>query len=388
MKAIRLTNCRLIPALSDNYTGGLADVLIRDGKIEAVLPAGQSGPGSEEERYDCGGKTLLPGLHDIHIHLNYDYYNGVIRLNDFNLMLRSCLSAKRFLEYGVTTIRDMGAPRRVATHVRAAIDSGLFLGPRIVTGGIILCPCNRDTPADPNCFLRYISGVDDTIRATREEIGGGADFVKLYAPGEPSILLPEELQAAVRIAHLHHRRVAVHAHDASAIHMCVESGVDTIEHASYIRPEDIEALRDGHAYLVPTLSILSPEVRMSGATPEQKAAMVQPLLEANARNITAAYRAGLKLGFGTDTDIVDLEGHTGLEFRMRKEYCGMSNLDMLLQATKYSAMICGLEGVTGEVKAGLAADLIVVDGNPDEDISVMYQKPTLVFVRGQRYQPQ
>ena len=73
---------------------------------------------------------------------------------------------------------------------------------------------------------------------------------------------------------------------------------------------------------------------------------------------------------------------------MRKEYCGMSNIDMLLQATKYSAMICGLENVTGEVRPGLAADLILVDGNPDEDISVMYEKPRMVFARGQRYLPQ
>lgn len=388
MKTTLLANCRLIPALSGNYTGGNADVLIRGETIEAVVPTGQKVPLEVDERCDCGGKTLLPGLHDIHTHLNYDYYNGVIRLDDFKLMIRSCLSARRFLDYGITTIRDMGAPRRVSTHVREAINSGLFLGPRIVTGGIILCPQVRDVPADPNCFLRCFSGVDDTILKVREEIGGGADFVKLYAQGEPPEILPEEMEAAVRVAHLRGKKVAVHAHDPSAIHMCVEKGVDTIEHASYIRPEDIEALKDEHAYLVPTLSILSPEVRMSGTTPEQKAIILKPLLDANAQNITAAYQAGLKLGFGTDTDIVDLEGHTGLEFRMRKEYCGMSNIDMLLQATKYSAMICGLENVTGEVRPGLAADLILVDGNPDEDISVMYEKPRMVFARGQRYLPQ
>ena len=388
MKTTLLANCRLIPALSGNYTGGNADVLIRGETIEAVVPTGQKVPLEVDERCDCGGKTLLPGLHDIHTHLNYDYYNGVIRLDDFKLMIRSCLSARRFLDYGITTIRDMGAPRRVSTHVREAINSGLFLGPRIVTGGIILCPQVRDVPADPNCFLRCFSGVDDTILKVREEIGGGADFVKLYAQGEPPEILPEEMEAAVRVAHLRGKKVAVHAHDPSAIHMCVEKGVDTIEHASYIRPEDIEALKDEHAYLVPTLSILSPEVRMSGTTPEQNAIILKPLLDANAQNITAAYQAGLKLGFGTDTDIVDLEGHTGLEFRMRKEYCGMSNIDMLLQATKYSAMICGLENVTGEVRPGLAADLILVDGNPDEDISVMYEKPRMVFARGQRYLPQ
>lgn len=388
MKTVLLVNCRLIPELSGNYADGNADILIQGERIGAIIPTGREVSEMVDACYDCKGMTLLPGLHDIHTHLNYDYYNGVIRLNDFKLMLRSCLSARRFLDYGITTIRDMGAPKRVSTHVRDAINSGLFLGPRIVSGGMILCPQNRDVPSDPNCFLRYFSGVDDIIRKVREEIGGGADYVKLYASGEPPEILPEEMEAAVRLAHLRGKKVAVHAHDPSAIHMCVEMGADTIEHGSFIRAEDIEALKDEHAYLVPTLSILSPEVRMSGVTSEQKAVMLKPLLDANAKNITAAYQAGLKLGFGTDTDIVDLEGHTGLEFKMRKKYCGMSNIDMLLQATKYSAQICGLENVTGEIKPGLAADLILMNGNPDEDISVMYEKPQLVFARGQHYLPQ
>lgn len=385
---IVLKNCRLIPALSDGYSGGCADVVLEGGTICQICPAGEAVQDEEVQCYDCGGKTLLPGLFDLHTHLNFDYYNGVIRLNDFKLLIRSCLSAKRFLNHGITTIRDMGAPKRLSVYVRQAIQSGLFPGPRIISGGMILCPQNRDTDADSNCFLRYISGVDDTIRAVREEIGGGADFVKLYAQGEPPELLPEEAQAAVRIAHLRGKKVAVHAHDASAVHMCLEAGVDTIEHGSFIQPEDIEALKAETSYLVPTLSILSPEVPTPGTAPAEKAALFRPLLEANGKNITAAYQAGLKLGFGTDTAIEDLEEHPGLEFKMRKELCGMENVDLLLQATKYSAMICGLEHITGEVKEGLAADLIVVDGNPDQDISVMYHKPELVFIGGTPHFPE
>ena len=111
--------------------------------------------------------------------------------------------------------------------------------------------------------------------------------------------------------------------------------------------------------------------------------MLRPLLEASAKCITNAYRAKLKLGFGTDTPIEDMEKHPGIEFKMRKEYCGMSNVDMLLQATKNSAFICGLENVTGQIKSGLAADLLLVDGNPDEDISAMYKRPEMVFRQGE-----
>ena len=371
-------NCRLIPELSGGVGGEGLEVAVEGGKITRVGSAG----GAEGERIDCGGMTLLPGLFDSHAHLSYDYYNGVIRLDDFKLLINSSLSAKRYLAMGFTTIRDMGAPKRLSVRVREAVERGLFVGPRIVSGGMILRPTASDRPADPNCFLRYVSGPEEYARAAREEIGGVADFVKLYAPGEPSELLPEEMEAAVRIAHRLGRRVAVHAHDPGAIDMCLEYGADTIEHASHIRPDQIERLRSGEQHIVPTLAVLSSDIPTPGFTKEQKERMLRPLLEANERNITAAYAAGLVMGFGTDCDSADLIKLPGLEFRMRREHCGMGNVDMLLQATKYSALICGLEGVTGEIKPGLDADLILVPGRPDEDISAMYALPKLVMARG------
>ncbi len=381
-----LKNCRLIPELSGQYDREYANVVLAEGKIDGIHPVDQ-----EETDFDscidCGGKTLLPGLFDLHTHLNWDYHNGVIRLNDFRLLTHSCLSARRFLELGITTIRDMGSPKRVSLAVREAIRSGLFLGPRILSGGIILRPTVSDIPADPYNFLRYVSGVEEYSRAAKEEIGSGADYVKLYAPGEPSELLPEELEAVVRIAHMRRRGVAVHAHDASAISMCIDAGVDTIEHASYIKDSDIERLRQKNACLVPTLAVLSDQIHTPGYTPELKRKQLQPLLEANEEHIGAAYRAGLMLGFGTDCAAEDQEKSPGLEFYMRKEHCAMENIDMLLQATRYSAKICGLEEITGQIKCGLAADVILVDGQPDKDISVMYRKPELVFIGGQMYRP-
>lgn len=381
-----LRNCRLIPALSDQYDQEFADVVLAEGKISDISPVGQNAVASDMY-IDCEGKTLLPGLFDLHTHLNWDYHNGVIRLNDFKLMLNSCHSARRFLELGITTIRDMGSPKRVSVAVRDAIRSGLFLGPRIISGGIILRPTVSDLPADPYNFLRYVSGVDEFSRSAKEEIGCGADYVKLYAPGNPSELLPEELEAVVRIAHMRRRKVAVHAHDANAISMCIDAKVDTVEHGSYIQDFDIEKLKKGDTYLVPTLAVLSEKVHTPGFCPEQKKTVLRPLLDANEKHITEAYRAGLKLGFGTDTSAEEQEKNPGLEFFMRKEYCGMENVDMLLQATCYSAKICGLENVTGQIKRGLAADIILVDGQPDKDISVMYRKPEIVFVGGQMLRP-
>ena len=370
-----LKNCRLIPELSNGCHLSLADLFMEDGKIIRIAEAGSLT--EYDKAVDCGGKTLLPGLFDLHTHMNWAYHKGEIRLDDFKILIQSCQSAKLFLDNGITTIRDMGSPRRVAVAVRSAVQAGICVGPRILTGGLIISPVLRPSEADPYNFLRYASGCDEITRTVREEIGGGCDYVKLYTP-----ILPEELEAAVRVSNLYQKPVAVHAHDLDSIQLCIESGVKTIEHGSYIDSTCIERLKDEACYLVPTLSVLSPEIATPGYTPEMKRQLLQPLLEANEQNIGAAYRAGLCLGFGTDTPIEELDRHPGMEFRMRKEHCGMSNIDLLLQATKYSAKIAGLSDVTGEIKEGLCADLILVDGRPDEDISVMYRRPEMVWVNG------
>ena len=196
-----LKNCRLIPALSDGWSGGLADVLLDGGQIARVAPAGRAD--DAQTAFDCGGKTLMPGLFDLHMHINWAYHNGELRLDDFKIFVESCVSAKLYLDNGITTVRDLGSARRVSAAVRSAIEAGVFTGPRILCGGLILSPVSRPVEPDPYNFLRFVSGCDSMVRAVREEIGSGVDFVKLYTP-----LLPEEMHAAVRTAALHHKPIA------------------------------------------------------------------------------------------------------------------------------------------------------------------------------------
>lgn len=375
---IKLSNCRIVSQLADGITREYADIYIGDGLIQSITAAGNRRPA--KFTIDCQGQTLLPGLFDLHMHMNWSYLKGEIRLDDFKILTQSCLSAKRYLDNGFTTIRDMGSPRRVAAAVRTAIDQELILGPRILCAGLILNPVNRVCAPEEYIFLRQVSGCDEMLRAAREEIGSGADYIKLYMQNES--LLPEEIETAVRIARIHGKKVAAHAHDQIAIELCLDIGIDTIEHGSYVDEGSIERFKKEDSYLVPTLAVLNTEIASPGFTVEQKRRALAPLLEANATNITRAYKAGLKLGFGTDMPIECMENYTGLEFKMRKEYCSMDNIDMLLQATKYSAEIVGLGGLTGEIKEGLVADLIAVRGNPDEDISAMYNKPEIVIARG------
>ncbi|MCI7742773.1 MAG: amidohydrolase family protein [Clostridiales bacterium] len=383
---ILLKHCRLIPELSDGYAQTYADILVCGNQIQAIQPTLEAPANCQE--IDCQGKTLLPGLIDMHNHLNWSYVSGEQSLTDFSILTKSCLSARRFLDCGITTVRDMGSPKRVSVAVRSAIEQGLFQGPRIISGGIILRPLVRSKPADPYHFLRYVSGAEEMTRFVREELGESADWIKLYVNGDPPDMFPEEVRAAVRTAAIHGKKVAAHCHTLSAIHMCLDEGVSTIEHGSYADAAAIEKLKAENAHLIPTLATLAPEVTPAGFTSEMVQQFLTPLLENSVKNISAAYRAGLTLGFGTDTPVEQLCRHMGLEFKMRKEYCGMSNIDILCQATLDSASILGLEHIIGQVKEGLCADLILVNGNPDADITAMYHRPEMVMVRGQLYIPQ
>ncbi|MDR1639993.1 MAG: amidohydrolase family protein [Clostridiales bacterium] len=386
-----LRNCRLIPELSGGACG-LHDVVIDNGKIESILVAGGK---AAEDDIDCGGKTLLPGLFDLHNHLSYfvDFTDSI--RNDFELLMYGGLSVKKFLDYGVTTVRDMGSARRLAIAIRNAVNKGLFVGPRIIAAGRLIGPPEAADLKDGIDLAgsKGVSGVDEMTRAAREEFAEGADVLKIYASGsglsptgQPTkpILFPEEVRAAVRVANLVGKRVAAHCHSTEAIRMCIDEGVYTIEHATFIDNESIEKIKDGRTYLVPTFT---PMHHRKGAfkdpvEDERLEKRLADFAKKSSVHIRAAYEAGLVMGFGTDVAVETFGVRTGMEFKMRKELCDMANVDMLLQATKHSALIAGLENVTGQVKEGLAADLLLVDGNPDANIEVMYQKPEMVVLGG------
>ena len=225
------------------------------------------------------------------------------------------------------------------------------------------------------------------LAAARKQLALGADFVKIYASESASqcvgrspraILRREEIHAAAEIAGTY---VAAHAHSLDAVRLCLEEGVRTIEHASGIDEKTIGELAGReNVWLVPTLAVTAPQ---GDEDPNGRKAEIR---RKTMDNIGEAYRAGLKLGFGTDLSNGDLSAFYQ-EFYLRKYGCGMSNLDILLQATRYSAEISGLGGITGEVREGLEADLILTDGNPDEDISVMERKPLMVIQGGRSSGP-
>lgn len=406
-----LKNCRLIPQLTEGCQGLYADVLL-DGKFIRELrpipwPA-QGGPaapaegvevvdGQLVEVLDIGGKTLMPGLFEMHTHLCRDtfdfartmaYDHGTVMFNTYEF-------AKDYLNWGYTTVRDVGDIYNCAHACAAAIRRGVVPGPRLITSGQIITPTETGNNSFGPMYMEA-DGPEEVRKACREQFKRGNDIVKYMVtgaflnekgdPGETIVML-DELKAAVEVAEMKHSYVAGHCHSDQGIRLAIEAGLRTIEHAVFIQEATVERLMGStKTFVVPTGAVSmqcmdEDNLEVSTEVLEKNRAYAQA--EQNAINM--AYRAGLKLGFGSDIDHKAFRERPGFEFIARKEFYSFDNLDILLQATRYSAEIMGLDHLTGTVKPGLYADLIVVDGDPVEDIYVMTKPVVHVFMEGKQY---
>ena len=389
---IVLQNCRLIPALSDGWSGGWADIAVSGGSIQAIEKAGSGMQG--RSIIDCHGKTLLPGLYDIHQHSDAVSTNFMDNwaIDEYELFNRSCLWAKRMMRLGYTTVRCMGAKNRLGIHVRNAIQAGVFHGPRILACGNGI---NATAKVPMNDNPQY-DGPNEWRRGARSDAAEGADFLKVFASGsvmgqrgKPGLMVctREEIAAATAAGRALGLETAAHCHSADSIEAALDAGVYTIEHGTYINDSLRKRIAEsgGRHYLVPTIAVMHWCAEIAANKSPQLVYLAERagwVIEAAKANISAAYREGLELGWGTDLDIESLEKDPAQEFRLRQQWCGMSNIDMLLQATIISAKILHLEGISGQIKLGYEADMVLFDGNPDEDISKMGRPPELVVKGG------
>ena len=381
-----LNHCRLYAPLSGGFAGEDCCVELDGGKIVSVGPARPAAAGD----YDCGGRTLLPGLIDLHTHITFLRGVGVAQAHDpMQLLVEAAAQADRYLRHGFTTIRDCGSIGRSANYVKRLIDRGVMAGPDILACGCTLMPSVTASGGVGDITL-YCDGAEEFRKAVRQEVAAQSDFIKIYAAGSAfsptgvpkhHIMTFDEIKTAVDTARVNGLYVAAHCHTDSAIRDCVQAGVHTIEHATYLSEATTDLLLTSEdSYLVPTLAAMY----VSQTDPQERAfwlARLTPMLESCAKTIGYAYRAGAVIGFGTDSAPMSPQYDTGVEFRFRKEYCGMENLDILLQATRNSALIAGLPDV-GEIKVGMKADLILVAGDPAADLSAMYVPPVQVWKNG------
>ena len=386
-----LKNCRFIPFLTEGTDLATGDVLVKDDRIEKILPAGSSAPRGAKVM-DLRGKTLMPGLIDLHVHLFYENMDALMKganqpypVFAFN----SYRYSQELLNDGYTTVRDVGDNHSWgAMHLRNMINRGKLTGPRITTSGPIISS-NWTTLDTLDIFSCGSDGFRDTVR---KSFAKGADFIKLYGSGsllmasnEPGypILESDEVEAAVLVAKRNSSYVSVHAHGKTAIDICVKAGVHSIEHASMISEETLKYIDDTKqdTALVLTMYAIDEILEMPDTYNGKR---MWSIIDTIKESLTNAYNnhKNILLGWGTDVALDLYKTDPMREFRLRKEMLGFSNEDILKQATIDSAKIIYQDDKVGSIKEGKFADFVVVDGDPVQDISVMYKIPKHVIKGG------
>ena len=324
------------------------------------------------------GRTLLPGLIDTHVHLQFDggsdFEKESKELTTAGFAaVKAAVNAKRNLDAGVTTVRDLGGMGGASIDVAKAVAAGLIPGPRILASGHALTVTGGH--GHNVAFAREVDGVDAMRRAVREEIRHGATTIKLIAtggvltPGIPesfTAFTSEELEAAVREAHQRDHPVAAHAIGADGIRAAVLAGVDSVEHCNQLTPATAREMATRGTFRSPTICAIRGILDHPDEVPEyavEKAARIEADSKKSHRT---ALGAGVRHVCGTDAGTpFNPHGNAAQELLHMIDW-GMRPLDALRAATATGAELLRLDDV-GTIDAGKRADLVLVDGDPVDD---------------------
>jgi imidazolonepropionase-like amidohydrolase len=337
-------------------------------------------------RIALGARTLLPGLIDAHVHLKgwrSSNPNDILITPHPLAALRAAADCRRLLHAGFTTVRDCGGC--LGPNLRDAIAAREIPGPRILTAYRGLSQTGRvetvTWAADIRPLRQEVDGVDDCRRVVREQIGLGADLIKVsitgrvYAPqSDPAqtAYTLEEIRAVVDEAHRMGRLVAAHAQATQGIKNGILASVDSIEHGIYLDEEACELMRERNTALVPTLAYFHRIATLgeSHGSPAYAVRKAKEVVDAHLKSFALAMRMGLRIGMGTDFEGSPLfpHGENGMELELMVQG-GMSAGDVIVAATATNAAILGIEKKLGTIATGKIADLIAVPGNPLKEIS-------------------
>jgi imidazolonepropionase-like amidohydrolase len=363
-------------------------IVVTDGRIVAVVGRGGARPiiPAGARRIDLPGMTLLPGLIDMHVHLDSSPFYGPYETLQFTDLFQAVMGpghARDMLDAGFTTVRNVGSDNYADIAYMQAIDEGRLIGPRIVPAGYALGATGGhcDETFLPPSYNATNPGIADGPQAlrnrVREQRRYGAQVIKVCATGgvfsrntEPGQqqLSEEELRAIAEEAHQWGLRVAAHAHGASGIRAAIRAGIDTIEHASLIDAEGIRLARASGTWLV--MDIYNSEYTQAHGAEngilEDNLRKDREIAQAQRDNFRAAHRAGVRMAYGTDAGVMPhaLAGH---QFRWMVEY-GMTPMEAIQSATRNAAQALGREADVGAIAVGRYADIVAVDGDPIADI--------------------
>ncbi len=384
--------------LIDVVTGELKSdqaVLVKGDRIVEVGPAAQVAAHAPPEAttLDLGDATLLPGLIDMHTHIAIgdpprNFNRDRMRLDATDAAVRANVYARRTVEAGITSVRDLGAPNYVDVALARAIDEGIVVGPRMQvaslgvgsTGGHF-DPTSGLSPhfAVVNEANGIADGADKIRELIRTEIKNGAQVIKMAATAgvlseEEAVGAPQysqdEMNVIVEEARRWGRKVAAHAHGAEGIRMAVRAGVASIEHGTFVDDEGLRMMKERGTYLVP--QVFSPEILKqfeASGLPEVMLRKAHNAFDAQRDGFRRAVKSGVKIAFGTDAGVFPHGENTRQLARMVE--AGMAPIEVLRSATVNAADLLGWSDRVGAIKSGYYADLIAVNGNPLTDMKAI-----------------
>lgn len=388
MSEMILTNLRLLDVATGTLKTGL-NITVSGDTIEAVT---DRPPGDGAKCVDLGNRVVMPGLIDCHVHVTAVQLNlAPTRALPVSLVIAGSSRIMRdMIHRGFTTVRDAGGADR---GLKLAVEQRLFVGPRLFVCGRAISQTGGhgdfrpqiDQP-DPGALDhlfdgigRIADGVSEVRRAARDELRLGADHVKIMASGgvasaaDPIDFLQyseEEIAAFVDEARRARTYVMAHTYTADAIERCVRLGVRSIEHANLIDARTAALMAERGAFMVPTLTTyeaLAREGKQLGFS-EVGLSKLKKVLEVGTKSLEIAKAAGVKMAYGTDL-LGELHRCQSEEFRIRGAV--LSNAEVIRAATLTGAELIGMKGRLGEIAPGALADLLVIDGNPLDDLTLL-----------------
>ena len=360
------------------------DKIVKVAERNAPLPR-------DSKKISLTGKTLLPGFIDCHVHLcsdcSLDSISTLASEPTALTALKGAEFARKTLMGGVTTVRDMGGKDGVDFILRDAVQSGLISGPRMIVSGKLICMtgghgwpmgCEADGP-------------EAVRKAAREQIKAGADLVKLMATGgvlTPNVepgndqLTEDELRAGIEEAHKAGKKTAAHAQGTKGVLNALKAGIDSIEHGIYLDEETVGLMVKHNIPLIPTISPLyyvenaGTEVKIPDFV-LQKVQEIRPFIF---QSFHMAHEAGVVIGMGTDAGTpLNLHGKNLRELKLLVE-SGFTPAEAMVSGTGIAAKILGLDDRIGTITEGKIADLVMVDGNPLEDIDILLEPENFCMI--------
>lgn len=382
-------------------------IVIKDRKINWIGSDNSFEQESTDKVIDVHGKTIIPGLCDLHVHLEYlhefiyNFERAILRNKEASLAYYALKNAQEHLKSGFTTLRDCGSMTLAPASLRKVFNESHFLGPRLLVAQRTISQWGNQEEFGPQDWINVkrdtfevISGSDGLIHAVRDRKRDGADFIKTTTTGgvlhgqeskvEFSLWNNEELRAMVSEAERLGMHVATHAHGSLGVHNAVQAGIHTIEHGSMTTEETASIMVEKGTYLVPTQSAttffdhLSPDKKQ--LFPPEVIKKGEFLTKKATENHKMAYEKGVNIALGTDAPVASAHGKSARELTLMVKNMGMTTAEALQAATINAAQAIRMSDEIGSLSVGKFADIVVVNGNPLENITLLEKIENLEYV--------